>query len=136
MFDAIIRGTLGDVGTAVLDFYINNAMWINAILLLYAFCLVLAKRGYLHIKEAIKKELVQAYGESITAKREKNFIKAVERHRFNWNMLAKETPIPFISPDNSVLFWFKSPNSLKKHFTAERIFQIFYQTEHPSDHRG
>jgi hypothetical protein len=136
MLDAIIRGTLGDAGTAVLDFYIDNALWINAILLFYAFCLVFAKRAYLKIKQAIKADLVQAYGESIMAKREKNFVKAVERHRFNWNMLAKETPIPFISPDNSLLFWFKSPNSLKKHFTAERMFQIFHQAEHPSDHRG
>lgn len=125
MFDAIIRGTLGSLGSAILDFYIDNALWINVILLLYALSLVWAKRGYTKIKEAIKTELIKEYGEAISAKSERNFKKAIERFNFDWESIAQETWMPFVSTENALFFRIKSPNSLKKHFTAEKIRALF-----------
>ena len=125
MFDAIIRGTLGNFGSAILDFYIANALWINTVLLFYALILVYAKRGYTRIREIIRHELIAHYGEGISEKSERNFIKAVERFQFDWQSLAKETKIPILSTEKALYFRFKSPAFLEKHFTPEKIFTLF-----------
>lgn len=125
MFDAIIRGTLGNFGSAILDFYIDYALWINSVLLFYALILMVAKRGYTRIKEVIKHELIAHYGEGIAGKNERNFIKAVGRFRFDWQAIAKETKIPILSTEKALYFRLKSPVFLKKHFTAEKIYALF-----------
>lgn len=125
MFDAIIRGTLGNFGSAILDFYIDNALWINTVLLFYALFLVFAKRGYTRIREIIKHELIAHYGEGISEKSERNFIKAVERFQFDWQALAKETKTPILSTEKALYFRFKSPAYLEKHFTPEKIYALF-----------
>jgi hypothetical protein len=125
MFDAIIRGTLGNFGSAILDFYIDYALWINSVLLFYALFLMVAKRGYTRIKEVIKHELIAHYGEGISGKNERNFIKAVERFQFDWQALAKETKSPILSPEKALYFRSKSPAFLKKHFTPEKIYALF-----------
>jgi len=125
MFDAIIRGTLGSFGSAILDFYIEYALWINSVLLFYALFLVVAKRGYTRIKEVIKHELIAHYGEGISGKNERNFIKAVERFQFDWQSLAKATKTPILSTEKALYFQFKSPAFLKKHFTPEKIYALF-----------
>lgn len=125
MFDAIIRGTLGNFGSAILDFYIDYALWINSVLLFYALILLLAKRGYTRIKEAIKNALIHHYGEAISGKNERNFIKAVERFEFDWRLLAKEAKMPILSPEKALYFRVKSPAFLEKHFTPEKIYTLF-----------
>lgn len=129
MFDAIIRGTLGNFGSAILDFYINNALWINTVLLIYALLLVYAKRGYTRIKQVIINELSQHFGEELSRKSERNFIKAVERFQFNWESIAAETRMPILSTEKSLFFQIKSPAFLKKHFTAEKIYAIIHEEQ-------
>lgn len=125
MFDAIIRGTLGNFGSAILDIYIANALWINTVLLFYALILVYAKRGYTRIREVIKNELINHFGEGVFGKSKRNFIKAVERSQFDWQSLAKETKIPILSTEKALYFRFKSPAFLEKHFTPEKIYALF-----------
>jgi hypothetical protein len=125
MFDAIIRGTLGGLGSAILDFYINNALWINSILLLYALVVVYAKRGYTEVKAAIKNDLLNQFGDQVFSKNEKNFIKALDRYHINWESIAKQTAIPIISVEKSLVFWIKTPASLKKYFVPEMLYQLY-----------
>ncbi len=125
MLDAIIRGSLGEIGSAILDFYIQNALWINGILMLYVLILVLAKRGYSKIIQAIKREFIDQYGEEVSGKNEKNFTKAMERLQLNWEIIAKQTWMPIISINNSLFFKLKSPTFLRKHFTPDKVYSLF-----------
>ena len=125
MIDAIVRGTLGEIGSVILDFYIQNALWINGILLLYVLILVLAKRGYSKIIQAIKRELIDQFGEEVFRKNEKNFTKAMERLQLNWDIIAKQTWMPIISFNNSLFFRIKSPTFLQKHFTSNKVYSLF-----------
>jgi hypothetical protein len=127
MIDAIIRGTLGDFGSALLDFYLNNALWINAILLLYAVFLLFAKQGYHKLVLAIKESLFESYGKEIQKKNENWFKKILERDEFDWQVIAKQTWIPIISTKHSLGFKVKSAGSLKKIFTSEKIKEIFQE---------
>lgn len=125
MIDAIIRGTLGSFGSAILDFYIDHALWINGIILLYALALVYGKRGFAEVKTAIKNDLVNQFGDQVFSKSEKNFIKALQHYHIDWESIAKQTKIPIISVENSLFFWIKTPSALKKYFLPEKLYLLY-----------
>lgn len=124
MIDAIIRGTLGEIGSVILDFYIQNSLWINSILLIYVLILIFSKRAYSEIKQAIFRELINQYGEEITNKNERYFKKVIENSQLNWDSISRVTWIPFFSVENSLVFKIKSVNALKTHFTPNIIHSI------------
>ena len=124
MIDVIVRGTLGELGSAILDFYYDNSLWINGIVLLYVLLLVLARRGYLQIQEAIKSELISNYGTKIFTRNESSFIKAYGRTSFDWESIVRQTKIPIISEKGSLLFHIKSSAFIKQNFTAEKAYEF------------
>lgn len=126
MTDAITRGLLGDFGSRILDFYIENALWINAIILLYAVSLILAKQGYAKITQIIKMELVAVYGEEVQNKNVRWFNKTLERSPLDWREISKKTWIPIVSNKKSSGWFIKTPNALKKSFPPEKVHDLFH----------
>lgn len=124
MIDAIIRGSLGEFWSSILDFYIQYSFWINGIILFYALILVLAKRGYSKIKEVIIQEIIKQFGEAILSKNENNFRKSMIRSDLDWKWVADQTRIPIISTSKSLIFRIKSAKFLKEHFTTERLYNL------------
>lgn len=124
MIDAIIRGSLGEFWSSILDFYIQYSFWINGIILFYALILVLAKRGYSKIKEVIIQEIIKQFGEAILSKNENNFRKSMIRSDLDWKWVAGQTRIPIISTSKSLIFRIKSAKFLKEHFTTERLYNL------------
>ncbi len=125
MIDAIIRGSLGKLGTAILDFYINNALWINGLILVYAVVLVLANQGRKKIEDGVKQYFLDKFGEDLSNKGTSWFAKTLERTPMDWNDLAKLTWLPIISAKKSFGFKVKSPKSLSEIFTPEYISELF-----------
>ena len=125
MIDVITRGSLGEFGSLLLDFYINNAIWINSIIAIYAFLVVWAHVGYQRVGERIKEELIATHGESVKNKSEAWFAKAISRAELNWEIIAAQIKIPFITPKNSILIRVKSANSIEKLFTPAVIKALF-----------
>ena len=46
MIDAFIRSMLGTWGNSVLDFFVQNNLWISALILFYGVCVFLGRRSY------------------------------------------------------------------------------------------
>lgn len=124
MIDAIIRGSLGEFGSALLDFYIENNVWINGLILLYALLLVLAKGSYKKIREALRNHLVAAFGERASDKNTSWYQKTLERSSLDWGSIGKAAWFPLISPEKSLWFKLKNPATLKALFTPEKISEI------------
>lgn len=125
MIDTIIRGSLGKLGTAFLDFYLNNALWINGLVLLYAVVLVLANHGRKKIEDGVKQYFIDHYGQDLENKGSSWFAKTLERNPLDWENLSKLTWLPIISVKKSFGFTMKSPKSLTKIFTPEYISVLF-----------
>jgi hypothetical protein len=127
MIDAIIRGSLGELGSALLDFYIANNIWINTILLLYALLLFLAKNAYKKTKHGVMNYFVEIYGEETGQKGISWFKKTIERNPPEWENITKAAWWPLISTEKS--FWFKprTSDSIREIFTPEKIHQIFQE---------
>ena len=90
MIDVITRGSLGELGSLLLDFYITNALWINSIVAIYAVLVVWAHQGYQKVGNRIKEILISTYGESVKNKSEAWFTKTLERSDINLDMLARQ----------------------------------------------
>lgn len=125
MIDAIIRGTMGEFGSAIIDFYIEHNLIINAIILCYALLITFARRGYQHIKSALKAQLMTQYGVDVSKRGKNWFIKNVKPSEINWKELAGKTWIPLISKKGNPWFQIKTPKNLQKIFTPKNLPEIF-----------
>jgi hypothetical protein len=123
MIDAIIRGMLGEAGSAVLDLYLEHAFWINAILLLYALMLLVAKQGHRKVISAIKSAMLDKFGQEIENKNENWYKKVLEKNGLDWEEIAQQTWIPIISTNGTLGFRIKTPGRLKNIFTPEKIYK-------------
>jgi len=123
MIDAIIRGGLGELWSTLLDFYIENAYWINSIVVIYAILLITSRQGYRKILSAIKLALIDKYGEDIENKNENWYKRILEKKELDWGEIASHTWIPIISAKGWVGFRIKNPESLEKEFTPEIIYK-------------
>lgn len=129
MIDAIIRGMLGEAGSALLDLYLQNAYWINAIVLIYAICLILAQFGRRKVIAAIKSTLFDRYGDDIENKNDNWYKKILEKNDLDWNTIANQTWIPIISTGGILGFRIKKPENLRQEFTPEKIYDILNKKE-------
>ncbi len=129
MIDAIVRGSLGEFGSAILDFYILNRFWINLILLAYALILGVGKFAYRKLTSAVYSAMKKVFGENLADKNRNFFLKHLERSSLDWGTIMKSTWIPFFSPTKS--FWIKltSKETLQEHFTANRLYEIAQSRE-------
>ena len=124
MIDAITRGILGEFGSALLDFYQQNALWINLIIFAYAFILWRAKAAYNKIKDLLLKELEQKFGEKIYQKNAAWIKNGIRKMAIDWHNLAGTSQFPLISPQKSLWFKNKSPQALQEHFTPHMIHTL------------
>jgi len=125
MIDAIIRGSLGQLGSAILDFYQANSLLVNGIILFYLLMLILGRQTHTILKNRIKEYFLQRYGEEVQNKSNKWFKKTLEKNDLDWQTLSKSSWMPIIVSPKSILLRCKSIKNLKKIFTSEQIAELF-----------
>jgi len=130
MINAIIRGSLGSFSEALLDFYLNNALWINFLVLAYALIIFISKHANQKISQAVKQSLIEKYGLEIAQKNERWFIKTLERDNIDWQAISQQTWIPIISKKGSWGFRIKNADTLKTIYTPQAIKALFQADPH------
>lgn len=125
MINAIIRGTLGTAGNAILDFYLANAMWINGIFLIYALIVLLGKLSVNKLDRALKEKLIQEHGEDVRGKNASWYKKTFTRQELDWAWLSHQSRIPLLSTKGSVVFKIKNMENLRAIYTPERMAGLF-----------
>ncbi len=126
MIDAIIRGGLGELGSALLDLYIENAVWINTIVFLYALALIMGKLAYQKIISGIRSEMIDRFGEDIEDKSENWYKKVLEKNNLDWEEISSQTWIPIISTKGAIGFQVKKTEQLEELFTPEKIYEALH----------
>lgn len=127
MVDAFIRSSLGNFGNAVLDFYLENALWINGLILLYALVVALGNIARQKMNMELRHYLTEAYGENLNKKSASWFRKNFERNEPDWNRLLNATWIPILSRKGAFSFKLKSIVFVKEVFTPEYIAALFLE---------
>lgn len=118
MIDALTRTFLGSAGSAALDYYRQNALWINSLILLYALLVVFARRNYRVILETLISDFYQKYGEKLAKKSRGEIRGLLEKSNIPWEDGIKTGWFPFVAASQGFII---HPKSLK---TLQRLFPL------------
>ena len=127
MIDALIRGTLGTAGTRMLDFYVQNSIWINALLFAYAILVVFARRNYLQVARHILADFIQKHGDKLTKKSPREIRALLLKSKIPWENGMQAGWFPFISFPQGILLRFKSNRTFEKIFPIDVLVETIVQ---------
>lgn len=121
MVYAFIRVFIGGVGRAILDFYITNSLYINAIILAYALCVVLANKCYSLGLRQVTIELEKS-GKKLYKYSLRELQKSLNSSSFPWVRVQHSFWFPLITSPHRFLVFPKNIKSIKNIFTPNKLF--------------
>jgi hypothetical protein len=127
MIDALVRGALGTTGTRLLDFYIQNSLWINVLLFTYAILVVIARRNYGQVAQHILADFLHKHGEKLTRKSPKEIRALLLKWKIPWENGMQAGWFPFISSPQSILLRLKSDRTFQKIFPIDVLVETVVQ---------
>ena len=128
MIDAFIRGLLGSAGSALLDLYIANSVWINLLIFLYVLLVLLGKGTYTSMKQEILRQLAAGYPEGLDQKSSAWFEKALLSKPLDLAKVSQGAKLPWVTPPKKYYFRLKSPKAIQELFTPE-VIRSWFQPE-------
>jgi hypothetical protein len=125
MIYAFIRGYIGGIGRAILDFYIANSLVINAIVLAYGLMVYLAHISYLSAYRLVLEKLGVNIEKAMKTKGRKKYSSADLNYRnLAWDEVRKAYWFPFIAPPKNWAIRLKTERVLRNHFSADNLAQL------------
>ena len=121
MIDALVRGTLGTTGSHLLDFYIQNSLWINVLLFTYAILVVIARRNYGQVAQHILADFLQKHGDNLARKSPKEIRTLLLKWKIPWESGMQAGWFPFISSPQGILLRLKSDRTFQKIFPIDAL---------------
>ncbi|MEO8356155.1 MAG: hypothetical protein ABI621_09590 [Chloroflexota bacterium] len=127
MIDALIRGTLGTAGTALLDLYVQNSFWVNLILFAYAILVIFARRNYARVASHILADFLQKHGDKLARKSPKEIRALLLKWKIPWENGMQAGWFPFISSPQGILLRLKSDQTFQKIFPVDVLVDAIVQ---------
>ena len=127
MIDALVRGVLGTTGSHLLDFYVQNSLWINAILFTYALLVVIARRNYGQVAQSILAEFLKKHGDKLARKSPNEIRALLLKCKIPWANGRQVGWFPFISSPQGILLRFKSDKTFQRIFPIDVLVQTVVQ---------
>ena len=124
MIYAFIRGMLGKSGDIILDFYITNSIWINALVLLYGVLVVLARRSFNLCEQLLVSSIQSRYSRHFERKKTSSILKTLKGVHMPWEQALKTSSFPFMSPPGSIRIYPKNLRTLQKLLPLERLAEL------------
>jgi hypothetical protein len=119
MIYAFVRSLIGSFGRALMDFYIQNSLWINALILGYALLVVFAHRNYYIVLEKI---FTQLRSSNEKFQRE-GLVKLTtnDYKKIDWQEIHRSVKFPLISEPKSWGIHLTGESFFQKQFTLEKL---------------
>jgi len=127
MIDALVRRFLGTAGTGLLDFYVQNSLWINALLFAYAVLVIFARRYYSQVARYILAGFIQQHGDKLSKKSPKEIRNLLSKWKIPWENGMQAGWFPFVSSPQGLLLRVRSVSTFKKIFTMDRLVESIVQ---------
>jgi hypothetical protein len=124
MIDSFIRGILGPLWSSVLDFYIANSLWINALLLLYALLVVLSRRTFDKSRQTLIESLQSQHGREWGQKKQASILKMLEKTSIPWGQALRCNAFPLITPPGSLLVYPKNPATFQRFLSLKKLAEL------------
>jgi len=128
MIDVMVRGFLGEWGQALLNFYQQNSVWINAIILLYFLVIILSQNNYKRTLADLIAAIDNEHPGQFEKKTSKEIIRMLGKKEIPWQAVLSTSKWPFIATPRQFYPHARNETSLKKlvsiEILAEAIFNI------------
>ena len=123
MIDALVRKFLGTAGTGFLDFYLQNSLWINALLFTYVILVFVARRNYGQVAQHILAEFFQKHGDKLARKSPNEIRALLLKWKIPWENGMQAGWFPFISSPQGILLRLKSNKTFQKIFPIDVLVE-------------
>lgn len=120
-----VKSQTGDWGPALMDAYIDNSFWINALVLLYGLLLLLAWQNLSRITDVLIEQMVeQAIARGKTGRTGAKD-RVVHFHEFDlsWQQASASSKFPFIARQTGILIRRNTLNNLRALITERDLIQ-------------
>jgi hypothetical protein len=124
MIDLFVRSMLGPLLSRVLDFYIQNSLWINSLLMVYIVLIFIGRYNYRKVLEALVQGLKDKYRGSINRKTATEIERVLNNQGVPWEAGLQNSNNPFITPPGGLTVSIKTLKSLQKFFSIKQLAVI------------
>lgn len=128
MVDVILRSFIGEWGGRILDFYVENSLWINGIVLLYFLFIVFARRNYRHIIISLVQNLKEKYSNQLKGENPKQISKQLTRLDIPWDEALKTSSFPFVTPPGGFRPYLKNEKTFHKLLSNETLAEVIIES--------
>jgi hypothetical protein len=119
MVDALVRTNLGTLGSAILNFYITNSLWINGLLLVIALAIMLGRWNYTQFISVLLAEFKAAHADKLTPKNRSQLRFALKKSNLPWENAGKSAWVPFLIPPGPIKLYLKNKANLERLFSLD-----------------
>jgi len=116
---AFVRSLIGNFGRRLMDFYIQNSLLINSLVLLYGLVVFISRRNYFVILEKLILEI-----KSKNPKFEKSVIKKISKRDYesiSWETVRGEIKFPLFAAPKKWKLCVSSEKKIQEEFTIDVI---------------
>ena len=124
MIYSFIRGMLGTTGDILLDFYIANSLWINALILLYAILVAVARHTFDMSRRSVIAFLESQYGQQFEQKKPGSVLKVLHRINIPWDQALGQSGFPFMTPPGSIWIYPKNSATFQRLLPLEKLAEL------------
>lgn len=128
MVDVVVRSFIGEWGQRILDFYLDNSLWINGLVLLYFVIIVFARRNYRFIIISLVENLKVKYGSQLKGENPKQISKKLTRIDIPWDTALKTSSFPFITPPGGFRPYLKNEKTFHKLLSNETLAEVIVES--------
>jgi len=118
MIRAFIESLLGNAGRAIFNFYEENSLVINGIIIFYGLCVYLAHQAFHAMLKKIKHQLDFKEGKEMGKEKLGTII---DRSELNWDDIKKAAWFPLIAIQGKIAIHLKNKANLQKIFSRGNL---------------
>lgn len=123
MIDSLVRRFLGTAGSGLLDFYLQNSLWINLVLFIYAMLVVFARRNYFQVEDRLLTAFIQEHGDKLARKSRDEIRALLMKWNIPWGSGMQAGWFPFISTPQGFLLRMKCEETFQKIFPIDVLVE-------------
>lgn len=120
----IVQGFIGTAGMKILEFYTNNSLWINGIILFYALIIFVAWKNYRTVYFFLLENLTEQMAPKAKTWSKSEVTKNMRNVEIPWNAACKKAVIPLIAKTDYFIPSFVSEEVIKKLFPQDFLIKI------------
>lgn len=107
----------------MLDFYLQNSLWINLVLFIYAMLVVFARRNYFQVEDRLLTAFIQEHGDKLARKSRDEIRALLMKWNIPWGSGMQAGWFPFISTPQGFLLRMKCEETFQKIFPIDVLVE-------------